>query len=123
MVVDNGCDQSIINDNSFLIESFAGELFNVGGALHSMHLSQLELVSDTFTLVTLPDSSRVIFKLNQCSLDRDPSQTEALLQPHQERTFDVIVDDCVSCHLGIAGNRGDQQLHVDNISYPMHFYM
>ena len=121
MVVDNGCDQSIININSFLIKSFAGELYNVGGALHSMHSSQLELVSDAFTLVTLPDNSKVIFRINQCFLDRDPSQTEALLQPHQARAFGVIVDDCVSCHLGVDGNRGGQQLLVNDVSYPMHF--
>ena len=121
MVVDNGCDQSIINVNSFLIKSFAGELFNVGGALHSMRSSQLELVSDAFTLITLPDNTHVIFKLNQCFLDRDPSQTEALLQPHQARAFGVIVDDCASCHQGIDGDRGGQQLRIDDVSYPMHF--
>ena len=121
MVVDNGCDQSIININSFLVKSFAGELFNVGGALHNMQSSQLELVSDAFTLVTFPDNSRVIFKLNQCFLDRDPSQSEALIQPHQARAFGVIVDDCASCHLGVDGNRGGQCLIVDDIAYPMHF--
>ena len=43
MVVDNSCYQSIIDINSFLVKSFAGELFNVGGALHNMQSSQLEL--------------------------------------------------------------------------------
>ena len=68
MVVDNGCNQSIISINSFLVKSFAGELFNVGVALHNIQSSQLELVSDAFTLVTLPDNSRIIFKTNQCFL-------------------------------------------------------
>ena len=56
MVVDNSCDQSIIDVNSFLIKSFSGELFNIGGTLYSMHLPQLEL--------TLMDNLHVIFKLN-----------------------------------------------------------
>ena len=32
LVIDNGCDQSIVNLNSFLILSFAGIYFTVGGA-------------------------------------------------------------------------------------------
>ena len=75
MVVDNGCDQSIINVNSFLMKSFAGELFNIGGALNSVYSSQLELVSEAFTLVTLSDNSHVIFQMNQCFLDQDLSQS------------------------------------------------
>ena len=53
--------------------------------------------------------------------DRDPSQSEAMMQPHQARAFGAIVDDCASCHLGIDRNRGGQQLLVDDVSYPMHF--
>ena len=75
MVVDNGCDQSIINVDSFLIKSFAGELFNVDGVLNSMHVLQLELISEAFTLVTLPDNLHVIFQMNQCFLDQDLSQS------------------------------------------------
>ena len=122
MVVDIDCDQSIININSFLVKYFYGELFNVGGALHNMRLSLLELVSQTYTLVTLPGNTRVIFKMNQCFLDRDPLQSEALLQPHQARAFGVIVDECVSYHLGIDENRGGQRLIFDDVSYSMHFY-
>ena len=106
MVVDNGCDQSIINQNSFLINSFAGVLFNVGGALNGMHSSKLELVSEAFTLVTLEDNSKILFKMNQCFLDTDPSQTEALMQPHQARSFGIMVDDCARCHIGANGLAG-----------------
>ena len=53
MVVDNGCDQLIINMNPFFIKSFAGVLYNVGGALYDMKSSKLELVNDTYTLVHL----------------------------------------------------------------------
>ena len=121
MVVDNGCDQSIININSFLVHSFAGVYYDVGGALQNMRSSHLQLVNCAFTLVTLPDNSKVIFKLNQCFLDSDPSQSEALLQPHQARAFGVVVDDCSNRHLGKDGKPGGQCLSVHGVDYPMHF--
>ena len=121
MVIDNGCDQSIINLSSFLIQSFAGVMYNVGGALHSMSASNLELVNEAFTLCTLCDNSKIIIKLNQCFLDRDPLQTEALLQPHQARAFGVIVDDCASCHLAPNNSPGGQCITVGDTSYKMNF--
>ncbi len=59
--MDNGCDQSIINNNAFYVKSFAGVLYNIGGALHGMHASSLELVNEAYTLLTLPDSRRIYF--------------------------------------------------------------
>ena len=82
LIMDNGCDQTIVNINSFLIQSHAGVYYNVGGALHAMTSTNLELVNDAFTLVTLPNNDKIIFHINQAFLDRDPMQTEALLQPH-----------------------------------------
>ena len=79
LVIDNGCDQTIININSFLIESFAGIYYNVGGALNIMTQSSLELINKSFTLAILPDKSRAIFQINQAFLDRYPFQTEASL--------------------------------------------
>ena len=121
MVVDNGCDQSIINNNSFLINSFAGVLYNVGGALHGTKSSQLELVNDAFTLCILPNNSNVLFKLNQYFLDPDPNQHEALLQPHQGRAFGVIVDDCATCHLNGERKPGGQCIKVGDQRLDMHF--
>ena len=77
LVVDNGCDQTIININSFLIQYFAGIQYSVGGALNSMNSSTLELVNESFTLATLPNKSKVIFQIIQVFWDRDPLQTEA----------------------------------------------
>ena len=121
MVIDNGCDQSIINTNSFLVKSFAGVIFEVGGALNAMQPSRLELVNEAYTLATLPDNSKVIFLLNQCFLDRDSSQNEALLQPHQARSFGVRIDDCASCHLRADGEPGTQSIAIGDNTYPMHF--
>ena len=72
MVIDNCCDQSIINNNAFYVKSFACAPYNVGGALHGMQASSLELVDKAYTIVTIPDSTRIIFVRNQCFLDRDP---------------------------------------------------
>ena len=65
LIIDNGCDQSIINLNSFLIQTFTGITFTVHGAMASMDSSPLELVNDAYTLATLNDGSKCIFKLNQ----------------------------------------------------------
>ena len=83
LVVDNGCDQSIIHINAFYVTSFAGVLYNIGGALNGMSSTSLELVNEAYTLAILPNNDKVLFVINQCFLDRDPLQTEALLQPHQ----------------------------------------
>ena len=65
LVIENGCDQTIVNISAFLIESFAGIQFNVGGVLNSMKSTKLELVHDAYTLVTLPNNVKAIFKINQ----------------------------------------------------------
>ena len=83
MIIDNGCNQSIINIIPFLIESFADVVFSVECALHNMAVSRLELVDNASTLVNLPNCDKVIFRLHQCYLDKNPLQTEALIQPHQ----------------------------------------
>ena len=121
MVIDNGCDQSIININSFLVKSFAGVRFEIGGAIQGMGSSTLELVNDAYTLATLPDGRKILFLIHQCLLDRNPQQNEALLQPHQARAFGVKIDDCASCHLRSDGQPGTQCLSVDDIDFPMHF--
>ena len=55
LVIDNGCDQSIININSFLIQSFAGIYYNIGGAIRTMKSTNLELVNEAFILVSMSD--------------------------------------------------------------------
>ena len=120
-VVDNGCDQSIINLNSFLILSFAGVHFTVGGALNIMGSTNLELVSNTYTLVTLVNNTKVIFKVNQAFLDRNLDQTEALIQPHQMRSFGVVVDDCTKRHLSPSGKPGGQCIKINNQEFGMSF--
>ena len=62
MVIDNGCDQSIINLNLFLILSFSGVHFTVEGAVNTIGSTNLELVSNAYTLVTLMNNIKVVFK-------------------------------------------------------------
>jgi hypothetical protein len=64
LIIDNGCDQKNVNINAFLIQSHAGIYYNVGGLLHAMTSSNLELVNDAFTLVTLPNNDKIIFHIN-----------------------------------------------------------
>ena len=79
LLIDNGCDISIISKNSFLIQTLTGIYYNVDGALLDIHASNLQLVSDCFTLAILPSNEFVILKLNNCLLDKNDTQTESLL--------------------------------------------
>ena len=121
-IIDNGCDQSILNLNSFLIQTHTGVFYNVGGALESMTSSTLEVVNDAFTLAILPGlDQNVILHLNQGLLDTGRRQCETLFQPHQLRAFGVIVDDCPSRHLSVTGQPGTQCLKVDGRTIPLYF--
>ena len=119
LVIDNSCDQKIVNTTDSLIEYFDSIKCNVGGALNSMKSTKLELVRDPHTLVILPSNVKVIFKINQEFLDDDPTQTEALFQPHQVRSFGVIVDDCASRHLIKLVSPGTQCIKVGDKTLPM----
>ena len=93
LLIDDGCDISIISKNSFLIQTLTGIYYNVDGALLDIHASNLQLVSDCFTIAVLPSNKLVILKLNNCLLDKNDTQTESLLQPHQARAFGVVIND------------------------------
>ena len=120
LIIDNGCDQTIINKSCFKIDTHTGIFYNVGGALGSMSCSNLELVNSAYTLVQLP-SCKVIVRINQALLDCDPSQTEALLQPHQARAFGVMIDDCARCHVAANGKPGGQCIGIGEDTLPLHF--
>ena len=79
MIIDNGCDQTIIAISSFLVHFFTGIIFTVHDAMASMNSTPLELVNNAYTLATLEDGSKCIFKINQCLCDSDPEATESLL--------------------------------------------
>jgi len=121
LISDSGCDQSIINSSAFLIQSFTGVYYNVGGALSGMSSSDLELVNDAYTLATLPNGKKTILKVNQAFCDSDPLQSEALFQPHQLRAHGVIVDDCARRHLRADGQPGGQCLITPECKLDMHF--
>ena len=121
MVVDNGCDQSIITLSSFVVNTFTGIEFSVSGAMASMHCVTLELVNDAYTLATLDDGSQCIFKINQCLCDTDPHATESLLQPHQVQHHGVIVDDVSRQHLSVSGDFGTQCIKIDQHILPFVF--
>ena len=103
LVIDNGCDQSIIGIDFFLIQDFSSIHYNVGRVLNTINSSTLELISKVFNLVSLPNNDEIIFQINQAFLDRDPLQTETLLQPYQARSFGTIVDNCTWRYISSAG--------------------
>ena len=121
LIVDNGCDQTIINLNSFLVFTFLGTTFSVSGAMSSMSSEPLELVNDAYTLATLEDDSRVIFKINQALCDKDPHAVEALFQPHQGRHHGVLIDDVSRRHQSITGDFGTQCIKIDQHTLPLMF--
>ena len=121
LISDSGCDQSIINLNSFLVQTYTGIDFNVGGALEGMGSSSLELVNDAYTLALLPTGDKVLLKFNQALCDPDPLQLEALFQPHQLRSHGVLVDDCAKRHRRSDGNPGGQCLTTPESTVDMHF--
>ena len=51
LIMDNGCDQSIVNISAFLVETHLGVYFTVRGAFKGMHSSDLELVNNAYTVV------------------------------------------------------------------------
>ena len=77
-----------------------------------MKSTTLELASDAYTLVTINEHKKFVFKFNQVFLDRNPLQSKALLQPHQMRAFSVMVDDCSRSHLGPSNKPGGQCIIV-----------
>ena len=79
LITYNDCNLTIINLNSFLVQSFAGIYVTIGGALNSIALSKLELVNEAYTLVTLPNNTKVIFKIIQVFIDRDSNQLDVLM--------------------------------------------
>ena len=121
LLIDNGCDISIISNNSFLINTYTGIHFNVDGALYNMKSNNLQLVNDCYTVAILPLNKLVLLKLNQCLLDKEPSQHESLLQPHQARAFGVVVNDVAKRHPEMDGKQGGQCICIDTDTLPLHF--
>jgi len=121
LLIDNGCDVSIISNNSFLINTYTGTFFNVDGALLNMKTNNLQLVNDCYTVAILPSNKLVILKINQCLLDKDPSQQESLLQPHQARAFGVVIDDVAKRHPSKDGKQGGQCICIGKDTLPLHF--
>ena len=121
LIIDNGCDQTIININSYLIVTHTGIYFNVDGALDCMSSSKLELVNNCYTVATFSNNPPVLLKINQALLDTNPNQTEALLQPHQARAYGVAVDDCARRHCSASGKPSGHCITIGTDVLPLNF--
>ena len=67
----------------------------------------LGLVCEPFTIATLPDLTKVIFKINLAFLYRDRSEYESILQLNQIKAFSIVVENCVKRHLVLNGSSGE----------------
>ena len=74
LLINNGYDISIISKNYFSNLTFTGILFNVDGALHNMKSKNSQLINDCYATVILPSNKLVVIEINQCLLDKTPSQ-------------------------------------------------
>ena len=121
-VVDSGCDQCIINKKPFIIKVYSGEYFSITGGLACMTTgTTLELVSEAYTVLICQNGDNVLVQLNQVLLNRDPDQTESLLQPHQLCASGVLVDDVPTCHTASTGKPGTQCVQVGDRKIPLYF--
>ena len=111
LVIDSGCDQSIICVSSFRIFNLSGEYYTVHGATSSMSTVPMQLGSGS-TLATTDDGNKFILTINQALINSDPAQTEALLQPHQARQHNVCIDECSKRHKREDGSSGTQRITV-----------
>ena len=66
----------------------------------------LELVNDAYTRVTMPNTTKAIFKIDQEFLDTSHSKNEALFRPHQVRSFGILIDDCINRYIEIVSASG-----------------
>ena len=147
MIIDSACDQTVVNNISFVINSYTGVFFNVSGAIKSSKIStKLELVNDCYTLVKFPnnfiaDNTKiksnlhvktakpdacmnkigVIFKLNQALLNTEPGLKESLLQPYEARANGVIIDDVPTRYTGNDSTGGTQRIVVNGDEIPLFF--
>ena len=62
LVIDNGCDQTIINTNSCLIYTFFGIKYKINGALSKISSSSLELVSDAYNIGNIDKNKNIFLK-------------------------------------------------------------
>ena len=118
LIVDSGCDQSIIN-NTFKIMSKSGNFYNVDGALDNMSTDHALEVVNGITKTTTPNGTSYLLVVNQALYDPSPTQKEALLQPHQVRVHSVGIDDCAVRHRKIDGSSGGQCIQVNDITLPL----
>ena len=110
LVVDSGCDQSIVSNLVFKIGCRTGVFFDVNGALSGMKGElPLEVVNNCITTCVLPNKIRVLLVINQALLDLNPTNLESLLQPHQARAYGVVVNDVAARHLATKQKQGCQK--------------
>ena len=123
LIVDSGCDQGVVALASCITLNRLQKYCTLAGALMGDRMISQEPLElcNVATKATFADGRTCILILNQFMLDENPSQTESLLNPHQARANEVLLDDTAVTHKRVDGNFGTQRFVVDNISFPLHF--
>ena len=71
-------------------------------------------------LIFWPDTTKVIFEINQAFVDKDLMQTDTLIQLHQVRSFGIITNDYGKKYFAPSGKQSQQFIVVNSKSYSMH---
>ena len=85
-----------------------------------MHASNLQLVSNCFTTAVLLSDKLVILELIFL-LDKNNTQTEYLLQPHQARAFGMVVNDVAKRYPVMDSKQDSQCVSIGADTQPFHF--
>ena len=122
LVMDSGCDQSMIHSSVCHVLSFTNQYFQINGVMSGMKSEEALQVVDAAVLITNPyNNNKFIGIVNQALLLCDENCTESLLQPHQARCFGTVIDDCCKHHYSTGGKPGTQSIQVPGHVIPLLF--
>ena len=122
LVIDSGCDQTMIHSSVCHVLSFTNQYFKINGVMSTMKSESNLQVVNAAVLITNPyNKIKIIGVINQSLLFCDENCSESLLQPHQARCFGTVIDDCCKHHLSTDGKPGTQAIHVPGHKIPLLF--
>ena len=122
LVIDSGCDQSMIHSSACHVLNFTSQYFQINGVMSDMQSNEaLQVVNAAVLITNSYTKNKLIGILNQSLLLCDVNCTESLLQPHQARCFGTVIDDCCKYHMSTGGKPGTQSIQVPGHEIPLLF--
>ena len=96
-----------------MVLSSTNQYYHVDGALSGMQSATPLQVKNVAVLVHNPyNNDKIICIISQVLYDSNPNQHEALLQPHQYRSYGTAINDCAVFCYDTNGNPGTQCIRV-----------